>query len=183
MEWINDLAGEGQISPNHPTVQHTPLIITVCVCVCFTVAHMLISTQPITSRTVLHLIQPTERQTCSAMNSHWSESYTETSLSSLLIIYTSLLLCICFSLQQFPLFLWQYLTDLQFSQWRACPPPSAQTAGFSRPIYHCERKHMDRKHTTQSQASYERKQNITVTWGGNSLCPKYTSAIRAFQVV
>ncbi|ROL49958.1 Zinc finger protein neuro-d4 [Anabarilius grahami] len=31
MEWINDLAGEGQISPNHPTVQHTLLIIAVCV--------------------------------------------------------------------------------------------------------------------------------------------------------
>ncbi|CAM4551426.1 unnamed protein product [Leuciscus chuanchicus] len=29
MEWINDLAGEGQISPNHPIELHTPLIITV----------------------------------------------------------------------------------------------------------------------------------------------------------
>lgn len=85
------------------------------------------------------LIQLPSRQIHSAIKSNWFKCCAVTGKTGDILVFLvnyihqSPTVYLCLTAQQCPLILWQYLTDLQFSLWRArvSPPP----AGFSRPVY------------------------------------------------
>lgn len=127
-----------------------------------------ICAQPITSRTVLHLIQPTERQTCSAMNSNWSTQRHPCFLVNYIHQSPAVYLFLSAAVSSLPVTIFNR------------PPvlPAESVSPSLRSDCRLQQARIPLWKETYGQKTHSRqKQNIIVTWGGNSLSPKYTLVV------